>query len=351
MSALQQQTVPSTLKITPEMIDKYQKLGKFIRINHPGKITTRVITGAVKAWEKEAAMGQDESIFIPEYNITGTLNNVVEALRYYGLTDAAIQDQLNNAVTKDNYQSTHKEIYDALVDNKVTNSVTKQKVSRYSLGTVVEWSLRKDIKIVSKDGKVVAIGKGAVDTKATGTRGPRYTTFTERVMGLAQKTNFGLDVSKLTVDGKLARNQKLPIVGGRSTKVTMDLGNGYILMSDNVNGLRTAVALLEHENPENVGQYDDVLRDAEARLNAAHVAKTESAAKKITPLTGGSSSSSAAPKLPGKLPGKGPMAPVPGRGSVLAPAPLFKPRPSSPATVGGSSRPSLPTVLSPRSTN
>lgn len=340
--------VPVNYLITQNMFDNAAAQGKIIRVNDTGKPVYRVITGAPQAWAKE---DQADTIIIPSLLLSGSPYNVTMALQYLGFDNEAIQGLFNTAITKDNYQTTQKDAFDQLVANKMTFHVTKKPAeSKFPLEDLIIYAAlenRHAISGVTKAGAPYTIsGKGDAATKGTSTRGARFTRLTDKIMSLASRPSDALDVSKLTLENKGSKFIKKPSPTGRSMKVMLSLGDGdaYNIVSDNADGLRHAVAILEHEDPASVGRYNAALAEAISRLTATLSAKTDLNAKRLAgarpvlpvgpgapaiPRPGGSSSSSAAPRFPAL-----PKQSSPPRGSTLAPAPSF--------------RPVVPSVLSPR---
>lgn len=110
-------TAPTAIVIPPQYAWTLAKAAvaeskhKFLRVGG-AHVTLRLLTGGKRTWAS-ADPAVNSEIFIIPLRITGTLDSVVEALRLNMIPEDKIQEYLNVAITKDNFQTTMKEEFNA----------------------------------------------------------------------------------------------------------------------------------------------------------------------------------------------------------------------------------------------
>lgn len=205
--------------------------GKFIRVG--GKdVTKRAITGAKRSWA-DAKPEENQTIFIanvvfgggevyPAY-LTGTPASIDRSLRAAGWRPDQIQTAFNNAITKDNYQTTMKDVYDAEVNEY--ERIRKQEGTGYSLGAI-QW-FAKNI----KSAEIVAIKGGERKPVSAGGKGSTKESLLnkfERMM--REKSPHFIDVSNFNPDkgtgyNTLKTKPKGKVGSGRIPLITNNLQN------------------------------------------------------------------------------------------------------------------------------
>jgi len=290
------------------------KLGGYVRVGGQSA-TRRFLSGARKSWASTDP-NENRTIFLPDYRISGTPENVRTALQYAQEDPAQIENSIRNAITRENVDGAMRGLYDAEI--QATCDIKRQRQSGnnkevYGLD-VVEYLGRRDVlkgaDIVTKTGE----SKGPA--RSPGRAGPTKSLATKLRELPSDKV---LDVSNMDMaTGKGVRTITKP----KSPKTGKHGASGVPIVSNNLERYVEAIRLAY--GPEGVNTY------------APQIAMVrESLAR------------SGAPILMNRL--------SPQRGATLAPAPVFTraatttlPPISSPrlgggvSTLGGGSLPLLP---------
>lgn len=161
---------PAAFRWSPEAARKAAEKAQFIRVGGPNGVTPRSITGAERWW-KSADPNVNRDIFATGARISGTPENITAALRYAGVDENQIQQVLNQAITKDNYQTTMAAAYQQERDGRKGLKGTKPVAEGYTWDQI-EWfstnlnTARVSTKTGEQKGTVAAGGRGAGESLA-----------------------------------------------------------------------------------------------------------------------------------------------------------------------------------------
>lgn len=188
-------TIPAGLKWTSEAAENAKKKNTFLRVGGE-KVTARLASGAPRSWSSDDP-AENRTIFNVTYRITGTPENVAEALRHVGYDDGEIKAVIADSITHDNYQTTKKAEYDEELENHAISKQNKPQVACYEWDHILWFAEHlKDAKSVSKKSAPRAPDSSAAPkTKVVGAK-----TLKTRVENL--KEGDLLDVSEMTEDFK-----------------------------------------------------------------------------------------------------------------------------------------------------
>lgn len=188
-------TVPAGLKWTSDVAENAGKKNAFLRVGGE-KVTSRLASGAPRSWSSEDP-AENRTIFNVTFRITGTPENVAEALKYAGYDDDQVKAAIADSITRNNYQTTKKVEYDEELERHAIGKQNKPQAECYEWDHVVWFAKHlKDAKSVSKKSAPKAPDSSAAPkTKVVGAK-----TLKSRVENL--KEGDLLDVSEMTEDYK-----------------------------------------------------------------------------------------------------------------------------------------------------
>lgn len=282
--------VPQGFKWTVEAAEKAARNHNFIRVGGP-TVTTRVLSGAVKrSWKKDDPK-ENNTIFVTDYRITGTEENIRAALEYAGYSEQEINKAIANAITKNNYQTIKAdEVNQELADYEQAKE-QKPQTEPYSWENI-RW-FANNIKFA------VFSTKSGEQHGALAPHGHGGDTLAEKVQKLTQGKV--IDVSGMDfMTGKGARTMPMPKTG-RAGK----FGSGNLpFISNDVEKYRRAIEVVYGAEALNTYAKDISYVD--------QAIKQYKAAMKVPAATKGLKAPAASPKA---------------QGATLAPQVQFKPQP------------------------
>lgn len=202
--AKSQPVVEVGLRWSSESAEKHAKVNSFIRVGGE-KASTRFLSGAPRSWSNSDPE-ENETVFIVSLRISGTPVHIREALKFAQYSDDEITDFLKDAITKDNYQSSKAEEYDAEIAAYKKMKTDKVPVEHYSIEQL-NWfcnpDIIKNVKVESKK----SVPK-TQDSSAVKTRTAPGTSIKERIEKL--NDGFILDISGMTSDYKNIKTKPVP---------------------------------------------------------------------------------------------------------------------------------------------
>lgn len=312
---------PAGFKWSAEAANKAAQKGQFIRVSqgNPGK---RSLSGANRTWASTDP-SVNQTVFSTQYRISGTPDNIRQALRYANVPEEQINQVLATAITKDNFQTTMKAAYDQEIANYQNLKGNRTVTQGYELPQIIWFA--QNIK------KAVASSKTG-EQKGTGTAGTGRGTqsLSERLAKLpAGKV---IDVSNMdTNTGKGYTTIAKP----KSDKGGKVGGGRVPIVSNNIEKYVRALQFAYGANAEQTYASEiDMVRNAIDR--SKNVAPTAFAG---VPTFSGLPTVQTRPASPLRVPG-----------ASLAPAPVFAPAvptvatPPRVGTVGGANYPAIPSL-------
>jgi len=202
--AKSQPVVEVGLRWSAESADKHAKSNSFIRVGGD-KASTRFLSGAPRSWSNSDPE-ENGTVFIVSLRISGTPAHIREALKHAQYSDEEITDFLNDAITKDNFQSTKAEEYNTEIEEYKKMKSEKVPIEHYSaeqLNWFCEPEILKNVRVESK--KSTPKGQGAETVK---TRTAPGASIKERMDKL--KDDHILDISAMTSDFKNIKTKPIP---------------------------------------------------------------------------------------------------------------------------------------------
>lgn len=286
----------------------------YLRVGGAKGVTKRALSGAERtSWSKPENAEEYDTIFINEVRITGTPENVQAALTMAGFPLDQIQTLFNGAITRDNYKTTMKAVYDAEIAAHSAIKGGKTKTPVYSTENLL-WFFKElpNATIVYKSGEKKTTGGGR--------GGGRSETLADRIAKLpAGKV---LDVSALdVVTGVGATQKNAPKGAGRAGKFGTD--RIPIISNDLAKYIRALELAYGADAKTTFAQDIELVRQGIAARNAG-------AAPIVAPR--GASPRAVSPRVPG---------------AVLAAAPVLRAA-SPPATIGRAAVPTIPLLATVR---
>lgn len=129
--------VPAGFNWKKDAADKAQKAGKFLFVGGKEDVTKRTLSGFKRYWDS-ADPNDQRIIYNTTYRITGTPENVAQAMRWAGYTEADIAAALADSITRDNYMTTKYEAAKAeIAYAKQVAEKKPAKVSPFTLKHIV----------------------------------------------------------------------------------------------------------------------------------------------------------------------------------------------------------------------
>lgn len=102
--------IPPMFNWKPEAAEKARQKGAFLRVG--GKqVTRRYLSGAKRAWASSDPQERD-SIYNTQYRITGTPDNVRQALLYAQYSPEVVEGVIADSINRNNYQTTKRDEYE-----------------------------------------------------------------------------------------------------------------------------------------------------------------------------------------------------------------------------------------------
>ena len=328
--------IPSGYKWTPEQAKKAAEHNKYIRVGGE-KIGSRFLSGAKRSWDN-ADPEENRTVFQPQLRISGTPENIRYALTYAGFSNEQIDEFLNNVITKDNANTTMRNVVlEELARRQSSGSAKPSAKPFYDLNQIIWFADHVKSAIISNS---VGQQKGTVSSPG---RAGASESLAEKIANL--KPGKVLDVSGMDLTtGKGVRTVNIPKTN-RSGKYGAVVNGVYHapIISNNFEAYRRAIELGYPGRENEFTQDIEIVRQALSHPRTQPtVAPTFGA--KLAPV----------PQQPQavQLQPMQPVMPVQSRtpGATIAPAPVFTaavpnavPRVASPvATVGGGNYPGIP---------
>lgn len=115
---------PAGFKWSTSAAEKVLKTGQFLYVGGEN-VTKRALSGYQRAWfgNKPEEHG---IVYNVEYRIAGTPENIEGALQYAGFSQQQINQALANAITRDNFQTTMKNVFDQeILSHRAIKETTK----------------------------------------------------------------------------------------------------------------------------------------------------------------------------------------------------------------------------------
>lgn len=310
--------VPQGFKWSPELANRANEKGQFIRVGGTKQTTKRFLSGAPRRWAS-ADPEENQTIFHTGYRITGTPQNVRLALQYAGIDNATIDQVLASSITRDNYTTTKAAEFQQEVENAHRLKGNKPAVEGYSWDQIIWfWKQLPGAIVGTKSGEQ----RGAIGGQG---RGGTTQSLGEKIRNL--KKDQVIDVSNIDPrTGKGARTVNRP-----KTNKSGKLGTktpGVPIISNNLDNYIRAIELIY--GPDGLQAYAGDIQAVRDELN-----------RKFNPGLVGA-------RPPSPRGGVAAPATVFTPGAVLAPQPTF--RPASPravapvTTVGGGGLAQIPPI-------
>jgi len=259
-------TTPAGLKWDSKMAEKATTNGTFIRVtSKPGaKGGTRQLSGAQRMWGKG-----ENVVFLPGARLTGTREDVTQALRLAGIDQRDIDEQLANAITQENFGSSMAGLYQQELEaHKAVLSNKK------ATAGPVDWYKIRGLAVNLKSARA-AKGEGSPGRKR-GPTGPRAKTLREKYLNLPGDKQ--LDVSNFDGETK-ARQEKVPVGSsktGLSRSSKVQSSQFPRLVSNNANTYALALRVIygagvNDTNVDVTSPYADAIEEVRAKLAALQV--------------------------------------------------------------------------------
>lgn len=308
--------VPPGFRVTDDAIKAAAERGGFIRVggNQAGR---RTLSGAKRAWSSDKPE-ENRSIFLLDYRVTGTPENVTTALQYAGVAEDEINRAIANAVTRENYQTTKAEEYQAELDRYAATRRTKPAVEGYDWEQILWFGQNiKSAQIGTKTGEA----RGAV---AVGGRAGT----TESLADKLRKLGPGkvLDVSNMD----LATGKGVRTVPAPKTAKSGKFGTNRVPIISN-----------------KVDQYVRALELAYGADAQIQFAQDIQQVRQALTMPGAQMAAPQGQGVTQVRPPSPPRVPSPALGATIAPAPTFQaPRVTTPriGTIGGAGLADIPPI-------
>lgn len=247
--------VPRNLRFSPDDIKRAQEKQYFITIDSSktGKSASgRYITGAPRMWNDHP-----QNIYIEEVRLTGTPEDVSEALSLAGYSRSEISRLIKSAITMSNYRTSMAGDYDRLVREKEAAASSKKKkapVSRYTREHIV-WMAAN---LKNPDVTISVGGKQPRASKKTSTGKGRGKSLREKFDNLSADQL--VDVSSMdTTTGMGATPVTLKTHTGAKK-----WSEGLAIASNDINKYRRAIEILF--GTEGLSTYAGQIADVEGQF-------------------------------------------------------------------------------------
>jgi len=291
-------TVPAGYKWEVKAAEKAGNDAKYIRVGGD-KAGTRRLSGAERTWKKPDQK-EANAIFITEFRITGTPEDITQALRLAGYTDDDIRKAINSAITRDNYDSSKKGEYDeelALI--KSVNVVKAPTTSRFPRDSIVKFGKR----IKDKDFEVK---KGTGEKKTASSpkrpRAVKVTVKTQVDKVIAAKKNQVVDVSNM--DSQTGVGGKIKAKTGKLADRGIYGIDAFPIVSNDLNKYFKAIEMTYGKDHLNQAQVNAM----NSFFNKGSMAGRVSTSPKFLSKPGGGVPSLSSPRTsPRTSPSKGPL--------------------------------------------
>jgi hypothetical protein len=249
------------LRWTQEMADKAREDKIYLRVGGK-KVATRVLGSAPRtSWSKVDNPDEANSIFVPKFRITGTEENVVEALSKANISNEEIKEALRAKITKENYTNTMDEVFKKESDEH--KPIKKEKPDGYPEQILNE--LARSIK--AKQYKIVPKGEPAT-RNALHTRGESLKTKIQKIMEEnAEKVVDVSGIDQMTGVGYHITNQPKSFKSG---KYWVD---GLPLMSNSLDKYLSAIQIIFGETGETTYAQEIIKFKELLRTRPAHPPK------------------------------------------------------------------------------
>lgn len=201
-----QPVVEIGLRWSNDSAEKHAVNNSFIRVGGE-KASTRFLSGAPRSWSNSDS-GENMTVFILPLRISGTAEHIKESLKLAQppYTDEEINNYLKDAITKDNYQSTKKEEYEAEIASYKKMKTDKVPIEHYSveqLNWFCDPEIIKNVRVESKKSVPKTQGNESVKTRTA-----PGASIKERIEKL--NDGFIFDISGMTSDYKNIKTKPVP---------------------------------------------------------------------------------------------------------------------------------------------
>jgi hypothetical protein len=211
--------------------------GYYIRVtDEAGKKTTgkRSLSGAVGAWTKPKKVGDNISIFVPQYRITGTPDNIRYALVSAGQDPVVVEQAIASAITSANYVN-----HPSYTTEMNTIEAGKKSKVKPEPAYPNDWLVLFE-HILKKDPGSVSYESSTGESKAVKTtKGRSSLTKTLTAAYAALGPGQYLDVSGIDETGKKYRT-----VAGAPKRGNKFASTTYKLITDNIPAYENALRIL-----------------------------------------------------------------------------------------------------------
>lgn len=204
--AKSQPVVEIGLRWSTDSAEKHANSNSFIRVGGE-KASTRFLSGAPRSWSSTNPE-ENMTVFVLPLRISGTAEHIKESLRLAqpSYPEEEINEFLSEAITKDNYQSTKAEEYQAEIDAYKKMKTDKVPVEHYSveqLNWFCDPEIIKNVRVESKKSAPKTQGNESVKTRSA-----PGASIKERIEKLNE--GFILDISGMTSDYKNIKTKPVP---------------------------------------------------------------------------------------------------------------------------------------------
>lgn len=275
-------TVPANYKVTTSNLKNAASKALFVRVGKD-KVTYRSLSGAPKLWNStDPAENNDIFILTPTgptaespegstLRLTGTMQDVYQALTYLGYEANMIQQILQQAITKDNYQTTMRDLFEQEKANHKTLSSSARKQGRYAPEHFIFFANNLDkAEIIDGTGAKKAVRSKKAPKSPKGIKGSRKS-LRERYEIAAAKENKAIDVSEIdleSAEGKGAKSVEWDV--NKNHKGNKILVPGTRVVTNNVDKLIHALKVMYGE--AQLPKYADIINSARQQLASKSIA-------------------------------------------------------------------------------
>ena len=223
----------------------------FIRVTYSDKRSYRHLTGAERTWQNPDTANE---VFLINYRITGTPEDIETAMANAGYSPDQIKDAMAGAVTSKNYKKGKKSIYESELERwKNFKQEEKERKERET----VDWATLLLIASRVKDAHIIMKEKTSPAKKGRGK------TFLERYKEIKGQENKMVDVTEMREDGTKVVPRGTPS-SNRGKKVFIP---GIPIMSESQKNYMRALEMLYNINEiESDAEYQKIVRAAELKF-------------------------------------------------------------------------------------